>query len=147
VVLWATGEALWQLKGPLAAAYPPHPFGGSNPADMGRRLASIALTLLALLWVESQRPGWLRGRAGALVETFGTASLSAYVFHQGMLFWHPFKRMNFNFRAFFDGSLDWAEYGPMTALVLALTWMLVKAFAKARAAGLSAWAKRRRFSP
>jgi hypothetical protein len=107
----------------------------------------VALTLLALLWVEHRRPRWARGAGRALVETLGTASLSAYVFHQGMLFWHPFKRVNFNFRAFFEGRLDWATYWPMTALVLGLTWLLVKAFAQVRRVPLSAWAARRRSSP
>lgn len=132
VLQWALGEVLWQLQAPLAAAYPPHHFGWTNPADMGRRLTSVAFTLLALLWVETRRPGWVRGWPKQVLETFGTASLSAYVFHQGMLFWHPFKRFDFSFRALFEARLDWAEYWPVTALVLALTWLLIQAFSALR---------------
>src|SRR4051812_4116170 len=80
VALALAGVALWIATPTLAAAYPPHQFWVTNPANAARRWTQVCLVALALLAVEQRWPQgtWRTSAAVRFVELFGTSSLAAY---------------------------------------------------------------------
>ena len=78
------GILLWLRTGTLAAAYPPHEFWKSNPANHAQRWTQVCAIVLALLAAE--RLARMRGPAVRVVEVFGTSSLAAYFFHLMLLY-------------------------------------------------------------
>ena len=136
---------------PLYALYPPHKFFVTNPSNQAARLSWVCVALLVLLFVEAR----LSARSGVagepsrvrrFIETFGTSSLSAYFFHEGLLF---FRTFGFSFERFWGNRAGWALYTVLTVALIALTYMLCLAVDPAERAlkkGLASareWLKRR----
>ena len=137
-LLVVLGTAGWALAGPLRALYPPHAFSVTNPSDSARRVAWVALVLLGLMALEP-RAAAQPGRVRLVVERFGTASLAAYVLHEGLLFYRVF---GLSFSRFFADSVGWGLYWVLTVALLVLTYggILALDAASARWRGWLAWA-------
>ncbi len=125
-LLGALGLCLSLAWRPLTALYPPHDFWVTNPADAGRRW-TLVLALVAVFrlverrWPTSPNSGLARWIAG-----FGTASLSAYFFHEMLLF----QRHVGLFTRFFRGRSDWPLFWALTVALIALTWLCVRGWAR-----------------
>lgn len=123
-LLGGLGLALWSNEATLRGAYPPHDFWVTNPADAARRW-TLVLGLVAVFrlvertWPRSTTSGLARWAAG-----FGTTSLSAYFFHEMLLF----QRHVGLFTRFFRGQCDWPLFWVLTAALIALTWLCVRAW-------------------
>ena len=116
------GVALWIATPQLAAAYPPHHFWVTNPANAARRWTQVSLIALALLALEQRWEGPLRASGPVrFVELFGTSSLAAYFFHEMLLF---FRIFGLSFDRFFRDRCSWPQYWALLALLLAMTWAL-----------------------
>lgn len=126
--LLALGIAGTLASHPLSVIYPPHNFFVTNPSNAAARMSWVCVVTLALLGLEA----WLASRpvsAGAarpspvrrFVETFGTSSLSAYFFHQVLLFVRLF---GFSFTAFWKDKCGWAQYAVLTVALIGLTYVL-----------------------
>jgi uncharacterized membrane protein len=116
------GAAGWLAAKPLASLYPPHRFFVTNPSDAAERWMWISLVLLGLLGLEGRRasdaaPSPVR----RFVETFGTSSLSAYVFHEALLYYRFF---GFSFEAVWGHRSGWGQYTLLTGVLIALTYGL-----------------------
>jgi uncharacterized membrane protein len=121
--LWLTGLAavgalLWALTPWIAAAYPPHEFWVTDPANHARRWSQVCLIALALLGLERLGPG---GPVVRFVEVFGTSSLAGYFLHEMLLF---FRFFGFSFEAAWGNRSTWASYWPRLALLIAATFAL-----------------------
>ncbi len=128
--LAAAGIALWIATPQVAALYPPHEFWVTDPANHARRWTQVCLIALALLAVEkSVRGGWRASAPVRFIELFGTSSLAGYFLHEMLLF---FRIGGFSFERAWGGSLSWARYWPVLALLIActyvLTWLVDQAY-------------------
>jgi len=117
--LMLLGILLWLRSGTLAAAYPPHDFWKSNPANHAQRWTQVCAIVLALLAAE--RFAKMRGPAVRVVEVFGTSSLAAYFFHLMLLY---FRIFGFSFEARWGKQSSWPQYWALVALLIAATLVL-----------------------
>ncbi|MCU0696712.1 MAG: DUF1624 domain-containing protein [Myxococcaceae bacterium] len=123
-LLWGVGAALWATDGFWREAYPPHDFWANNPANAAQRWA-LVLSLVALFrLIEVTRPASTTSRLARLVGTFGASSLSAYVFHEMLLY----QRHVGVFTKLFRERCDWGTYWPVLAALVAATWGCVQAW-------------------
>lgn len=107
---------------PLLALYPWHQFYVTNPSNAADRWMWTCIVLLLLVglerWLPSERrPSWAR----RFVETFGGSSLSAYFFHQGLLYFHVFGLC---FEVLWGRRCGWGQYALLTVLLLVMTYGL-----------------------
>jgi uncharacterized membrane protein len=131
--LAAAGIAVWWLTPWFAALYPPHEFWVMNPANAARRWTQVSLAALVLLVVEQRMPGsWRESPPLRFVEVFGTSSLAGYFFHEMLLF---FRIFGFSFEAGWGKSCSWPQYGVLTILVAACTFVLTWLTARVYVAG------------
>ena len=120
--LAAAGIVLWLLTPWLAAAYPPHEFWVTNPANHARRWTQVALFALLLLWLEHHFGAKLQTSLPVrFLEVFGTSSLAGYFFHEMLLF---FRIFGFSFEARWGKSASWTGYVPLLLLLVAMTFAL-----------------------
>jgi uncharacterized membrane protein len=119
--LLLAGLVLWLLTPQLTAAYPPHDFWVTNPANHASRWTQMcALTLLLML--AERRQQILRATLPVrFIEVFGTSSLAGYFFHQMLLF---FRIGGFSFQAAWGDRCTWPQYWGLTALLIACTFVL-----------------------
>jgi uncharacterized membrane protein len=127
--LWLSGIVLlglvcWALTPQLSAAYPPHEFWVTNPANSARRFTQVGGAALLLLGLERLRgaratPGWVR-----LLEVFGSSSLAGYFWHECLLF---ARVRGVSYHALFGDRVSWGVYGllllSLIGLTFALTWL------------------------
>jgi uncharacterized membrane protein len=127
IAIWLAGLALlgiglWIATPRLAAAYPPHEFWVTNPANAARRWTQVCLIALLLLAAEQRWQGaWRTSAPVRFVEVFGTSSLAAYFFHEMLLF---FRIFGLSFDRFFRDRSSWPQYWALLLLLLAMTWAL-----------------------
>ncbi len=122
IALALLGVALWIATPALAAAYPPHQFWVTNPANAARRWTQVCLVALLLLAVEQRWQGaWRASAPVRFVELFGTSSLAAYFFHEMLLF---FRIFGLSFDRFFRDRASWPQYWALLALLIAMTYGL-----------------------
>jgi uncharacterized membrane protein len=150
VALVALGIAGTLAADWLYALYPPHRFFVSNPSNQAARWSWVCVALLALVWLETRLPAAAPGQAPSrvrrFIETFGTSSLSAYFFHEALLYYRTF---GFSFQRFWGDRSGWAQYALLTGVLIALTYLLCLALDPAERAvrqGLSRgveWLRRR----
>ena len=123
--LLVLGAALWVATPQLAAAYPPHQFWVTNPANHATRWTQVCALLLVLLALERVPAGVRAISRIRLVELFGISSLAGYFFHQMLLF---FRIAGFSFEARWGSSCGWPKYWLVLALLVAatasLTWAM-----------------------
>ena len=116
------GIVVWLATPWFAAAYPPHEFWVTNPANAARRWTQVCLVALVLLIVEQRVPGaWRSSSPLRFVEVFGTSSLAGYFFHQALLF---YRVLGFSFEARWGKSASWPQYWALTLLLIACTFAL-----------------------
>jgi uncharacterized membrane protein len=120
--LIALGVVVGMTHRLLAGIYPHH-LPINDPANHGQRWAFVCLIAYALLLLE-RRAGEGRRGHGALwfVEVFGTSSLSAYFFHQALLFYEDW---GFSFRSRWGDRCGWGKYAALTAALIGCTFVLV----------------------
>jgi uncharacterized membrane protein len=121
-LLLGLGALLWWQEDPLRAAYPKHDFWVTNPANAAQRW-TLVLSLVALLrLIEVRWPASVRSRVAQLVGTFGASSLSAYFFHQMLLY----QRHVGVFTRFWRAQADFPLYAVLVTALVATTWACVK---------------------
>lgn len=125
-LLMGLGLAGWFAAEPLRELYPEHRFYVTNPSNAATRWLWVCALLRVLLAVEER----LGARAPAspvrrFVERFSACSLSAYVFHQVLLY---YPLLGFSFQAAWGGRSGWGQYVLLTGLLVALTYGLCLAW-------------------
>jgi uncharacterized membrane protein len=116
------GVTGWLAAKPLESLYPPHRFFVTNPSDAAERWMWISLVLLGLLQLEGRMASEVEpSRLRRFVETFGTSSLSAYFFHEALLYYRLF---GFSFEVAWGGRSGWGQYALLTVALIALTYGL-----------------------
>ncbi len=119
----AIGAAMWLADGWFKAAYPPHNFWVTNPANAAQRWTVLMGVLLVLLFVEARVGEKFRKSPPVFfVTAFGSSSLAAYFFHEMLLYYRVF---GFSFHAWWGKACDWPKYWALTALLIAMTFVLV----------------------
>lgn len=116
------GLLLWLESDRLAAAYPPHEFWVTNPANHAQRWTQVCGIVLMLLAAE--RFALPRGPVVRFIEVFGTSSLAAYFFHLMLLYYRIF---GFSFEALWGTRCSWPRYCLLLALLIAATFVLTLA--------------------
>jgi uncharacterized membrane protein len=125
--LWLAGLAgagilTWVATPWFAAAYPPHHFWVTNPANSARRWTQVCLLALVLLGLEQRVQGsWRESLPVRFVEVFGMSSLAGYFFHQALLFYRVF---GFSFQSRWGESCSWPKYAALVGLLIACTFAL-----------------------
>ncbi|MCA2977585.1 MAG: DUF1624 domain-containing protein [Myxococcaceae bacterium] len=121
-LLWGLGALLWATDAHFARLYPPHQFYVTNPANAAQRW-TLVLSLVALFRaVEVWAPGVKASRLAALVGTFGASSLSAYFFHEMLLY----QRHVGVFGRLLRGRCDWPSYWLALVALVVATWACVR---------------------
>jgi uncharacterized membrane protein len=117
------GSALALLLKPVwLAAYPPHAFWVTDPANTGARGIAVMAILLGLLAIEARVPAGARRSAAVwLLELFGTSSLAAYFFHE-MLIYYEVRGVSLARVA--GGRCGWGGFAGLVAVVVAATALL-----------------------
>ena len=117
--LGATG---WLAAEPLNDLYPWHRFFVTNPSNAAERSMWVCLVLLGLVELERRTASeGAPSRVRRFVETFGTSSLSAYFFHEALLYFHVF---GFSFEKVWGNRSGWGQYTLLTVALIALTYGL-----------------------
>jgi uncharacterized membrane protein len=117
VVLWMNGET-------AKALYPPHDFWANNPADAARRWTQVLSLVAALRLLELRFPASAKWGVPKWLAAFGGASLSAYFFHEMLLY----QRHVGVFARFFRDRADWPTFWLLVAALIGATWACVKAW-------------------
>lgn len=127
LLLLGVGGLLWWQDAVVRDAYPPHNFWLTNPANAAQRW-TLVLSLVALFRVlERRRPAVVSSRPAKWLAQFGGWSLSAYFFHEMLLFQHHVGL----FTRFFRGKCDWPLHWVLVAALIALTWLCCRWWDKA----------------
>ncbi|WNG36750.1 DUF1624 domain-containing protein [Archangium violaceum] len=120
--LTGLGALGWLAAEPLRNLYPEHRFFVTNPSNAAERWMWICIVLLGLIALERRMAqGAEPSRVRRFVETFGTSSLSAYVFHEGLLYFHIF---GFSFETVWGNRSGWGQYTLLTVALIGLTYGL-----------------------
>lgn len=136
-LLVALGAGLWANSKQLAAAYPPHQFWVTNPANCAQRWTLVLLVVGALRALEVAAPRVAQLGVFRKLAAFGVTSLSAYVIHEMLLFHHRFGVFN---RAFHERA-DWPLFWVLLVALIVATWWGVAAWAGLEAQLKAAWAR------
>lgn len=124
LLLLGLGAVMWWQEDALRALYPKHDFWVTNPANAAQRW-TLVLSLVALFRViEVRWPAVVRSRPAQLVGTFGASSLSAYFFHQMLLY----QRHVGVFTRLWRGKADFPLFAVLVVALVAATWVCVKAW-------------------
>lgn len=116
------GALLWSQQAWLSEAYPPHSFWVTNPANAAQRWTLVVLLLALLRLIERTVPSVVNSKPVSLLAAFSTSSLSAYVFHQMLLY----QRFVGVFTRFWREQCDWPLYWGLVIALIAATWLCVK---------------------
>ncbi len=122
-LLGGIGAILWWHQNALNLAYPPHTFWVTNPANAAQRWVVVVGLIAALRLAEIKYKIISQAKAATILTAFSTASLSAYVFHEMLLF----QRYVGVFR-FARGRCDWPMYFVLLGALIAATWVCVQAW-------------------
>lgn len=123
-LLGGLGALLWWNARALEALYPPHDFWVTNPADAARRWTEVLAVVAVFRLVERRFPSTVTSRPARWLAAFGGASLSAYFFHEMLLY----QRHVGVFARFFRDRADWPLFWVLVAALIAATWLCVKAW-------------------
>lgn len=116
---------------PLKALYPDHHFYVTNPSNAAERWLWVCIPLLVLVALEAWRGSEAApSRLRRFVESFGSSSLSAYVIHLGLLYFHVF---GFSFEVVWGNRCGWGQYALLTGLLMLLTYALCQGLDLVRA--------------
>jgi uncharacterized membrane protein len=107
---------------PLRDLYPEHRFFVTNPSNAAERSLWVCLVLLGLMGLERRMaPGAAPSRVRRFVETFGTSSMSAYFFHEALIYYRFF---GFSFEKVWGNRSGWGQYALLTVVIIGLTYGL-----------------------
>lgn len=126
LLLAGLGAALWFFQGELKAAYPPHNFWATNPANAAQRWTQVLGVLLVFLFFERKVPAFAKTLPIRFIALFGASSMAAYFFHEMLLF-KPLPLLGFSFYKVWGGKVDWGLYWALTAALIACTFACVLA--------------------
>jgi hypothetical protein len=85
----------------------------------------VCLVLLGLVGLEWRTTSTAApSRVRRFVETFGTSSLSAYFFHEALLY---FRVFGFSFQVVWGHCGGWGRYALLTGVLIGLTYGLCRA--------------------
>jgi len=90
----------------------------TNPSSIGMRVQTVMLFTLGLIALEAWLPRVGRTRAVRVLAFFGTSSLSAYFFHEALLY---YRVGGFSFDALWGQSCGWWIYSGLTVALIACT--------------------------
>jgi uncharacterized membrane protein len=123
-LLMGIGTLLFWNEKAVAALYPPHHFWETDPADAARRWTYVLGIVAIFRLVERSWPASAQTRTLKWLGGFGAASLSAYFFHEMLLY----QRHVGLFSRFFREKADWPLFWVLVAALIAATWVCVKAW-------------------
>lgn len=121
-LLVGLGGLLWATDGFWRAAYGAHAFYVTNPANAAQRWTLVLLVVAMFRALERLLPSSPRSRIATVVGTFGTSSLSAYFFHEMLLY----QRHVGIFTKLFRERCDWLTFWPVLAALVLATWACVR---------------------
>jgi uncharacterized membrane protein len=123
-LLAGVGALLWWQEDAVKAAYPPHDFWVTNPADAARRWTQVLALVGVFRLIELRLPSAVNSRLAKLAGQFGGWSLSAYFFHEMLLY----QRHVGVFTRFFRAQADWPLYWVLVVALVALTYWCCRAW-------------------
>lgn len=123
-LLLALGCGLWAFDGFFRDLYPPHDFWVTNPANHAQRWTLVVALVSLLRLLESLRPRVADMAAVRFVTTFGTSSLSAYFFHEMLLYFRTFGV--FSFALYWREACDWGQWAALLVALEAMTYGCVR---------------------
>lgn len=118
-LLIGVGALLWWKDLAVKDLYPPHNFWLTSPGNAAQRWTLVLSLVAVFRLIEIRFPKSVDSRLAKLASRFGGWSLSAYFFHEMLLFQHHVGL----FTRFFRGQADWPLYWVLTAALVALTWL------------------------
>jgi uncharacterized membrane protein len=118
LLLIGAGALLWWKDMQVKDLYPPHNFWLTNPANAAQRWTLVLSLVAVFRLVETRFPKSVDSRLAKLAGRFGGWSLSAYFFHEMLLF----QRHVGVFTRFFRGQTDWPLYWALVAALVGLTY-------------------------
>lgn len=118
-LLVGLGATLWAFQPQLKALYGPHDFWTTNPASAGQRWTLVLGVLALFRLLERRMPAFASSRLARFLSGFGTWSLSAYFFHEMLLF----QRHIGLFGRWFRAQADWPLYWALVIALVGLTWL------------------------
>ncbi|MEW5739282.1 MAG: heparan-alpha-glucosaminide N-acetyltransferase domain-containing protein [Myxococcota bacterium] len=118
-LLVGVGALLWWQEDAVKAAYPPHNFWLTNPANAAQRWTLVLSLVGVFRLIERRFPRSVDSRLAKLIGRFGGWSLSAYFFHEMLLY----QRHVGVFTRFFREKADWPLYWALTLALIFLTWL------------------------
>lgn len=121
-LLVGLGLVLWWRDQDVKALYPPHNFWVTNPANAAQRWTLVLLLVAAFRAIEVRWPQAVTSRGAKLLGTFGASSLSAYFFHEMLLY----QRHVGVFTRFWREKADWGLFWVLVLALIAATWACVK---------------------
>lgn len=121
-LLVSLGALLWWQSARVSSLYPPHNFWQTDPADAARRWTEVLSLVAVFRVIERTWPRIVEARAMKWLAAFGGASLSAYFFHEMLLFQHHVGV----FTRFFRGQAEWPLYWVLVLVVIGCTWVCVQ---------------------
>ncbi|MBL8917885.1 MAG: DUF1624 domain-containing protein [Myxococcaceae bacterium] len=121
-LLWGLGVIFWVTDGFWRQLYPPHNFWVTNPANAAQRWTLVLSVVALFRIVEVGVPSSKTSKLAVLVGTFGASSLSAYFFHEMLLYEHHVGV----FTKLFRERCDWVTWWPVLGALVFATWVCVK---------------------
>ncbi len=121
-LLMGLGAVLWWNAEAIRTLYPAHQFYVTNPADAARRWTCVLALVAVFRLIERRWPKLTPTPAAKWLGGFGAASLSAYFFHEMLLY----QRWVGVFARFFREQADWPLFWVLVAALIAATWVCVK---------------------
>lgn len=121
-LLMGLGTLLFWNEKEVAALYPPHNFWVTDPADAARRWTYVLGIVAIFRLIERRWPASAQTRFAKWLAGFGAASLSAYFFHE-MLLYHRWVGF---FSRYFREKADWPLFWLLVAALIFSTWVCVK---------------------
>lgn len=125
-LLLGLGGLLWWQADALKGLYPPHNFWVTNPADAARRWTEVLGLVAVFRLIERRWPQAAQSRLMKWLSAFGGASLSAYFFHEMLLY----QRHVGVFSRFFRDRADWPLLLVLVAALVAATWGCVQVWSR-----------------
>jgi len=125
------GVTLWVQQSELNLAYPPHTFWVTNPANAAQRWALVVGLIALFRIIEIRRPSAAQSTALKWLAAFSASSLSAYVFHEMLLYQRTFGI----FTRLWREQANWPQYAVLLLALIIATWLCVR---------LTSWVTRRR---
>ncbi len=121
-LLIAIGLALFLNEQRVKDLYPPHNFWVTDPADAARRWTYVLSLVAIFRMIEKAWPASAQTKVMKWLAAFGGASLSAYFFHQMLLY----QRWVGLWSRFFREKADWPLFWVLVIALIAATWVCVK---------------------